>query len=921
MKYEQIDLFADCPMKEVSQNIIGASVINAISSHKKDVATDLSERKTIFKPNKKRISNKIEDFGEKIGGARKDIFQMYRSMLKKEDYDNIKSQPLSKIWPAPDYEKLLKAGMDENKVAMIRALREAIGNKPRKGSWKLSMYCKKVSVFRSIAIDILDDKVNLEGFNDLQSFYDRIDIGKRVSSDMSENWLENFKEIYGLQIYGSYLLYKANGHKQSFKDFKLSRFGYGDGISYGFTGKGHWWEPDSEVNELKDIPKSVNAIIKKYGNQEENKTTNKKEKGAHDYYKIYRAYNSDKGQYDYMIGRKYGSRVFYYPQKFEPTAKKLEIVYKYIDDHVEELDSYFEKLRKIPSVRSDYNEERTGVNARTQDVTPEDFLSTFGFRGVEFGNYVEGKRRQDDLNQAYDALMDLSKVLNIPTQAVSLGGRLGLAFGARGRGGKHAAMAHYEPDYEVINLTKKSGAGSLAHEWFHALDHSLAQYHNFRSDAVTKTILNMDDTTMDRVNPDLSSNFFEYVRQFSSVINLHSRSKDLDQFSSRSDGYWESIEEMGARTFEALIKRKLSKLDIRNDFLVNVKSKMDWEVEANPEQPYPYPTEEELDTLEPYFDKFVSSIKQEENEEGKICLYSSRGDGKNLEENSKQISYNELTPEETAIHAFGEQILDVQTVFLDADEKLHGKYDKDANIMYLNRNSEVSLPWVVMHETFHAMKNADPDLYNEIMAFTNNEEAFSKEVIDAYRKERNDMSLSEEIVKEELLADAFADYKTGRRVMKNLSEKQPTTASKLCKFFNDVVSGAKKFFFGEDKKVCEEKYPQAKLSNESFDAFAKHIENLHKEHLETQKLTKGEEMFMLTMNEADNIDNIISPYAYNPTKQAEFDFKFIANTKSKYKLKDIACVVDSVSPLGKDGYTSKLLNQVARKSNLSKQTR
>ena len=48
--------------------------------------------------------------------------------------------------------------------------------------------------------------------------------------------------------------------------------------------------------------------------------------------------------------------------------------------------------------------------------------------------------------------------------------RLAIAFGARGRSG---ALAHYEPGRQVINLTKMKGAGSLAHEWGHALDHSL----------------------------------------------------------------------------------------------------------------------------------------------------------------------------------------------------------------------------------------------------------------------------------------------------------------------------------------------------------------------------------------------------------------------------------------------------------------
>ncbi|MGQ5525711.1 hypothetical protein ACUHMQ_21040, partial [Chitinimonas sp. PSY-7] len=50
-----------------------------------------------------------------------------------------------------------------------------------------------------------------------------------------------------------------------------------------------------------------------------------------------------------------------------------------------------------------------------------------------------------------------------------LGGKLGLAFGAQGNGGRNAA--HFVPGVNEINITRTSGAGALAHEWGHALDH------------------------------------------------------------------------------------------------------------------------------------------------------------------------------------------------------------------------------------------------------------------------------------------------------------------------------------------------------------------------------------------------------------------------------------------------------------------
>jgi hypothetical protein len=111
---------------------------------------------------------------------------------------------------------------------------------------------------------------------------------------------------------------------------------------------------------------------------------------------------------------------------------------------------------------------REGVDYRNgRDATGDDLINVFGFRGIEFGNYENQLDRQQSINHAYDALMDLTEVLKIPPKSVSLKGTLGLAFGSRGSG-RHSA--HYEPTRIVINLTKMSGAGSLAHEFGHALD-------------------------------------------------------------------------------------------------------------------------------------------------------------------------------------------------------------------------------------------------------------------------------------------------------------------------------------------------------------------------------------------------------------------------------------------------------------------
>lgn len=103
-----------------------------------------------------------------------------------------------------------------------------------------------------------------------------------------------------------------------------------------------------------------------------------------------------------------------------------------------------------------------------KNATEDDFLKVFAFRGGEFGNWMNQEERQLVLNHGFNSLMDLSTALQIAPKGISLNGTLSIAFGARGNGG--STVAHYEPAKKVINLTKPKGAGSLAHEWFHAYD-------------------------------------------------------------------------------------------------------------------------------------------------------------------------------------------------------------------------------------------------------------------------------------------------------------------------------------------------------------------------------------------------------------------------------------------------------------------
>lgn len=117
------------------------------------------------------------------------------------------------------------------------------------------------------------------------------------------------------------------------------------------------------------------------------------------------------------------------------------------------------------------------VGGRT--VVPQstaDLKRLFGLRDVQSGNWVlrDVASAKFHTEHSASAFADLADLMGATDDHIALNGRLALAFGARGHGAKGwkdgAARAHYEGVHRVINLTKMGGGGTLAHEWFHALD-------------------------------------------------------------------------------------------------------------------------------------------------------------------------------------------------------------------------------------------------------------------------------------------------------------------------------------------------------------------------------------------------------------------------------------------------------------------
>ncbi|PTQ86804.1 LPD1 domain-containing protein, partial [Agitococcus lubricus] len=107
----------------------------------------------------------------------------------------------------------------------------------------------------------------------------------------------------------------------------------------------------------------------------------------------------------------------------------------------------------------------------------EHFKNLFGLKAIQSGNWVLKDKESIEfhIQRAAESMLDMSDVTGIAPDLLGFGGRLGLAFGARGKGG---ALAHYEPVERMINITKMKGGGSLGHEYFHALDNLMQDLMN-----------------------------------------------------------------------------------------------------------------------------------------------------------------------------------------------------------------------------------------------------------------------------------------------------------------------------------------------------------------------------------------------------------------------------------------------------------
>ncbi|EOF4621834.1 LPD38 domain-containing protein [Salmonella enterica] len=615
-----------------------------------------------------KSGEKIDDFGEVIHGAAKHRRAVLAEELNTDKTaDDYKTQPFSKLFPKPDYEKMAAEGTDSKTLAMLALLRNMIPAKPRVPH-RLNRWAKQVEEVRDTAGQLLDGSLPADKFID------------RIRKEKGSHYSEIVNTWEMLHRLSPAQLEQAAGYRV--KTHAYSMFG---GKEYSPPKVIHTLENENgrSVLDSEDL-NDLNKKAKVYFDQQAASPEPADSKTKLDIYQnrrtgeIFIAYGKNKTS---LQG---GFKTVAEARDYAKTrrAELLEKLNKLREQSREEqrnasnrdrngpvrrggeMHTDVNALRNISGSGAGYSEKAASLKRKIaarmntndafafnrlmdsrfanerergiaiaervaatlepeQNVTPEKFSDAFGFRGVQFGNYVEGPRRQSDLNRAYDSLMDMADVLKVPAKALSLNGRLGLAFGARGKGGKNAAAAHYEPGQVAINLTKGNGAGSLAHEWFHALDnyfgqHDIAKDGNVVSGDNFMTGWNGNAPGEHPVRREVHDAFKDVVRAISKS-GMAERSRRLDEV--RSKPYWATNIEMAARAFERYVQDKAKAAGVDNDFLVNIRKADD---HGSPDT-YAYPTEAELDGgIRQAFDHLFSTLKTRETDKG-VAFYSRKG--------------------------------------------------------------------------------------------------------------------------------------------------------------------------------------------------------------------------------------------------------------------------------------------------------
>lgn len=551
------------------------------------------------------MAKKINDFGRKIGGARKDIWRARALQAADlQEMNRAEQEAYGKkdyVWPRPNWQELIASGEDKWVCYWKNEVRKALPAGPSE------YFCRNnVNVYVSFVEDLRDAVMAVKTRTEAEQFFGNFFSSKGLVTETrlkKQYWI--IKRDLG-SVWRKFLnacWVSKNSHLEEKKTF--AAFG---------TEKpdpGYTLRKSSISKYYYDQKKICFECREPFGTRlavscDEGKLFYQLEE-AEEYARIWKANT-------WFLMDDLTRQVLAYNLESEAAAdQEIEALALAAKGSVKASSG---REKKPGKKRFSYPHLDRLVRVGTDwlhggHATPARMMETFHFRGGEFGTWLSDRERQKNLDLAYEAFLDLAWVLGVEPSSLPFHENLSIAFGARGTGGRAAAAAHYEFMRRVINLTRIKGAGSLAHEWGHAFDHYLHYAAAF--DEKTAVLASECGRAQDTNIP---AELFQVLdTMIWSEENVHTQyyldSKTFDRcYQKHGIGYWSSNCELFARAFACYVRDKLTAAGMRNDYLVaHAESHM---FTSNGKTYYAYPRGEERTKINAAFDRLFEQVKQDQ---------------------------------------------------------------------------------------------------------------------------------------------------------------------------------------------------------------------------------------------------------------------------------------------------------------------
>lgn len=570
---------------------------------------------------------KLDDAGREIKAHKSRYRDRITEPLKAEMPEDFSKVTVGKYFPEPDWQQLVNDGVSQDVIVAVALIRNLLPDKPR--GRKVFLYGQKwleaMKMYRSSTAELLEGSLKPEEFF-------------AMLANQDEKWarqVDLFRGLgypYCLQAMGMQLSTWTSYPDRTVK-WCVERRLKGRAVISGYYGDGRMYDTKEEAIEAFRVVAGVQAALEDSAKQKQGED-GKSEKKRKDVKLTIRYYNSGPKQGEYFICRDLPGSARIKLKEGLASGKEAR---DYMNAHMDELQEKLRGIAKKPDVMLEVSSERVGEDYRNgKNVDNAMLMETFGVNGITYGNWVSGPERQAKLNATHDAFLDLANLLGIPPRAISLNGSLGFQFGASGTGG-HAA--HYRRDDVSINLTRKKGDGTLAHEWWHALDHYFMRAHAGMDMEMGS------DHARSRITPGSARRVetggirYDYQhstpgmnedagRVFAELVHAIKRSKYADRSAAMGRKYWGSNVEMTARAFQAYIVRKARNAGILNEYLSAYQSKEVFSeidrafFESTGIDRYPYPTDEEMEKFAPLFDRFFAALTHTKQDNGNYVTFS-----------------------------------------------------------------------------------------------------------------------------------------------------------------------------------------------------------------------------------------------------------------------------------------------------------